>query len=103
MTGNAGVLEAGRGGRLAAFNRVATGNVDAAADAIGRIFCPHELKPVRSASPDFYALHNCANFDGFSVNYVAYGGAVSIDPGCLERFFLLQIPIRGAATTRTIP
>ena len=101
MMGSAGVLEAGRGERLAAFNRVATASVDAAADAIGRIFCPHELKPVRSASPDFYAVHNCASFDGFSVNYVAYGGSVSIDPGCLERFFLLQIPIRGAATTQT--
>ena len=40
-------------------------------------------------------------FDGFSVNYVAYGGSVSIDPGCLDRFFLLQVPIRGSALVRT--
>lgn len=87
--------------RLAAFNCVSTDNVDDAAEAIGRIFCPHELKPVHRASSEFSALHNCAAFDGFSVNYVAYGGSVSIDPGCLERFFLLQIPIHGSARIRT--
>jgi AraC-like DNA-binding protein len=87
--------------RLAAFNRVSTASVDAAADAIGRIFCPHELKPTVRSSPDFFALHNSAVFGGFSVNYVAYGGSVSIDPGCLERFFLLQIPMRGSARIQT--
>jgi AraC-like DNA-binding protein len=87
--------------RLAAFNRVSTASVDAAADAIGRIFCPHELKPTARSSPDFFALHNSAVFGGFSVNYVAYGGSVSIDPGCLERFFLLQIPVHGSSRIQT--
>src|ERR1700682_2658172 len=83
--------------RLAGFCRVATSSVDEAAEQIGRIFCPHDLTPLRADSPRFYARHNCAAFDGFSVNYVAYGGSVSIDPGCLERFFLLQVPVAGAA------
>jgi AraC-like DNA-binding protein len=87
--------------RLAAFNRVSTGSVDDAADAIGRIFCPHELKPTARSSRDFFALHNSAVFGGLSVNYVAYGGTVSIDPGCLERFFLLQIPLHGSARIQT--
>ena len=87
--------------RLAAFNRVSTNSIDAAADAVGRIFCPHELKPTARSSPDFFALHNSAVFGGFSVNYVAYGGSVSIDPGCLERFFLLQIPLHGSARIQT--
>ncbi|KRR22853.1 transcriptional regulator [Bradyrhizobium lablabi] len=87
--------------RLAAFNRVSTDSVDAAADAVGRIFCPHRLTPEYSTSPEFFALHNSAIFGGLSVNYVAYGGSVSIDPGCLERFFLLQIPVHGAARIRT--
>jgi AraC-like DNA-binding protein len=97
----AGVAITDRSARLAAFNRVSTDDVDAAAEAIGRIFCPHELTPARSSAPDFYALHNCAPFDGFSINYVAYGGSVSIDPGCLDRFFLLQIPLRGTARIAT--
>lgn len=87
--------------RLAAFTRVATESVDDAADAVGRIFCPHRLTPEHRTSPDFFALHNCAVFGGLSVNYVAYGGAVSIDPGCLERFFLLQIPVHGSARIQT--
>ena len=86
---------------LAAFNRVSTDSVDAAADAVGRIFCPHRLTPEHRTSPDFFALHNSAVFGGFSVNYVAYGGSVSIDPGCLERFFLLQIPVHGSARIQT--
>ncbi|HLZ01858.1 MAG TPA: AraC family transcriptional regulator [Bradyrhizobium sp.] len=87
--------------RLAGFCRVATDNVDEAAEEIGRIFCPHDLKPLRTSEPGFFARHNCAAFDGFSINYVAYGGSVSIDPGCLERFFLMQLPLRGSALVST--
>ncbi|GLR85012.1 AraC family transcriptional regulator [Bradyrhizobium iriomotense] len=86
--------------RLAAFARVATTEVDEAADQIGRIFCPHQLQPLQARAPGFYARHNCAAFDGFSINYVAYGGSVTIDPGCLERFFLVQIPLHGSSRIR---
>lgn len=91
----------GRAARLAAFSRVATADVDAAADAVGRIFCPHRLTPEHGTSSEFFALHNSAMFGGLSVNYVAYGGSVTIDPGCLERFFLVQIPVHGAARVET--
>lgn len=95
-------LDKARGAeRLAGFSRVATASVDEAAEQIGRIFCPHDLKPLRATGRGFYARHNCAAFDGFSINYVAYGGSVSIDPGCLERFFLLQLPLRGSALVST--
>ena len=90
-----------RAARLASFSRVATADVDDAADAVGRIFCPHRLTPEHGTSSEFFALHNCAVFGGLSVNYVAYGGSVTIDPGCLERFFLLQIPVRGSARVQT--
>jgi AraC-like DNA-binding protein len=101
MAWGAGGMEIGQAERLVAFNRVSTGSVDVAAEAIGCIFCPHELKPLRHSARNFFARHNCAAFDGFSINYVAYGGVVSIDPGCLERFFLLQIPIHGSAQIAT--
>lgn len=87
--------------RLAAFSRVSTADPDEAAELIGRIFCPHALEPLGKTSADFHAVHNCAVFDGFSVNYVGYGGSVSIDPGCLDRFFLLQMPLRGRASVHT--
>jgi AraC-like DNA-binding protein len=87
--------------RLAGFCRVATKDVDEAAEQVGRIFCPHDLKPLRPATPGFFARHHCAGFDGFSINTVAYGGSVAIDPGCLERFFLVQLPLCGSARVRT--
>jgi AraC-like DNA-binding protein len=97
----AGIDKAAGIARLAAYSRVLTADVDEAAESIGRIFCPHALDPLRHSWPDFHALHNCAAFEGLSVNYVAYGGSVSIDPGCLDRFFLLQVPVRGRAQIRT--
>jgi AraC-like DNA-binding protein len=87
--------------RLRDFCRVTTASVDDAERQIGRIFCPHDLKPLRDTSPGFSARHHCAPFDGFSINYVAYGGSVSIDPGCLDRFFLVQLPLSGAARVHT--
>ncbi|WP_426436584.1 AraC family transcriptional regulator [Bradyrhizobium genosp. P] len=87
--------------RLTDFARVSTMRVDDAAEAVGRIFCPHELTPVDRSERYFFALHNCAGFDGFSINYVAYGGSVSINPGCLDRFFLLQMPLHGSASVKT--
>lgn len=101
MATGTSIARHGAAARLAAFTRVATESVDDAADAVGRIFCPHRLTPEHRTSPDFFALHNCAVFGGLSVNYVAYGGSVSIDPGCLERFFLLQIPVHGSARIQT--
>ena len=94
---NTGVSQAER---LADFACVTTDDVDEAAEQIGRIFCPHDLRPAQTRSAGFSARHNCAAFDGFSINYVAYGGSVSIDPGCLERFFLVQVPLSGAARIR---
>lgn len=86
--------------RLAAFARVTTDDVDEAAEEIGRIFCPHDLEPGEVRAAGFSARHNCADFDGFSINYVAYGGSVGIDPGCLDRFFLVQVPLAGSARIR---
>lgn len=86
--------------RLADFARVTTDDVDEAAEEIGRIFCPHDLQPAQARAGDFSARHNCAAFDGFSINYVGYGGSVGIDPGCLERFFLVQVPLTGSAHIR---
>jgi AraC-like DNA-binding protein len=93
--------EASARARLKGFGRVATTRVDDAAEAIGRIFCPHDLRPLDRSERDFFALHNCADFDGFSINHVAYGGSVAINPGCLDRFFLLQMPLHGSASIRT--
>ena len=99
--GTVSVSDGAAPARLAAFSRVCTTDVDEAADEIGRIFCPHGLAPTGRSDPGFHALHNSADFGEFSINYVSYGGSVSIDPGCLDRFFLLQVPLRGHARVST--
>ena len=79
---------------------VATTDADDAAEAVGRIFCPHKLNPTAPKNKDFFAIHNSYGMNGFSLNAVRYGGEVEIDPGCLEGFFLMQIPLVGKAEVR---
>ncbi|WP_198647128.1 AraC family transcriptional regulator [Pannonibacter carbonis] len=84
---------------LSGHARVATRDVDQAAEEVGRIFCSHRLSP-HDHGRDFFACHNSRLFSGGSINYVAYGGDVEIDPGCLERFFLVQVPLSGGTQIR---
>lgn len=85
---------------LANFNAVNSLDPGEAEDEVARIFCPHQLTPLRRGAPGFHAVHNTVRFDGFSINYVSYGAGVEIDPGKLDRFFLLQIPLTGTAEVR---
>lgn len=74
-------------------------DVDEARDFVARIFCPHELSPLRGSRLD--ACHHSALIHRHaSLNYVQYGAPVRIEPGYLRDFFLLQIPLRGGAQVR---
>lgn len=74
-------------------------DVDEAREFVSRIFCPHELSPLSGSRLD--ACHHSAPVHRHaSLNYVQYGAAVRIEPGCLGDFFLLQIPLRGGASVR---
>ncbi|AWN38348.1 AraC family transcriptional regulator [Methylobacterium radiodurans] len=89
---------------LARYALVETRDPEAARDRIGRIFCPHRLIPVGAdAASLFEARHHTVGFGGLTINYVTYGAEVEIDPGFLDRFFLLQIPLAGAALVRSGP
>jgi AraC-like DNA-binding protein len=85
---------------LTQFAAVDTRDPDRAREEVGRIFCEHRLAPLGAQDGFFHARHRSARGRGFSVNAVAYGARVEIDPGCLGSFFLLQIPLRGRATVR---
>ncbi|WP_349368073.1 AraC family transcriptional regulator [Salinarimonas sp.] len=90
------------GSRLAAYAKVDTRDVDEAAEKVGRIFCAHRLSAL-SGARRFHARHENAPVTigkrrAGSINQVVYGGDVAIDPGCLDRFFLVQLPLSGAAT-----
>ncbi len=84
----------------AASCRVDTRDIDVARRAVGEIFCPHFLTTEKATQDLFHARHHVSHGNGYSTNLVSYGAAVEIDPGELSRFFLLQIPTRGAARVR---
>ena len=85
---------------LSRYAAVDTRSPDDAREAIGRIFCPHFLNPIGRNTEAFHARHHTALQVDYSVNFVAYGSAVEIDPGELSRFFLLQLPLKGNAKVR---
>ncbi len=77
---------------------VQTRDVDQARTEVGQIFCPHRLLPVSRGSVD---LDLRARRIG-SVGLVSldYGAAVRIEPGSLESFYLVQLPLAGSANIR---
>lgn len=74
-------------------------DVDQARDLVGRIFCAHGLQQARAAQPLDCHMHR-VGVNGLSLNYLAYGAEVRITPGCLQDFYLVQIPLAGQAEIR---
>ncbi|MCA8111532.1 AraC family transcriptional regulator [Burkholderia cepacia] len=71
-------------------------DVDEVRARVADVFKQHRLTPTGESR----ALHSCmhhARWGNLSLNLLDYGGGVSIEPGPLEHFFLLQIPLRGDA------
>lgn len=85
---------------LARHALVDTFSPEEARQEIGRIFCPHFLSPRQANAAGFHAVHRASRQRGYSLNFVAYGSEVEIDPGELSSFFLLQIPLAGSAEVR---
>jgi AraC-like DNA-binding protein len=80
-------------------NLFSTTDPDCAQAIVGRMFRPHRLEPASGAR-----LNARMDYIGsglLGVSCLHYGGAVDILPGPLERFYLLQIPIAGAARIET--
>jgi AraC-like DNA-binding protein len=72
---------------------------DCARDMVGRVFRPHGLEPGRDTRLHAGMEHVGAGLLGMSELH--YGGTVDILPGSLESFYLLQIPVAGAAHIET--
>lgn len=82
---------------LAAFRLFGTREVDVARDVIGRTFCPHRLDVSRQTMARFETRHNHVAGEFLTLNHLDYGAQVEIDPGLLEHFYLVQIPLKGSA------
>ncbi len=85
---------------LSRFALFRSHDLDEAREEVAKIFCPHRLLPAGLPSR-LDACHHSVDLGGFSLNYVQYGADVLIEPGLLESFFLLQIPLEGQARIRT--
>lgn len=76
-----------------------TNDLDEARHRVTEKFCDHRLD--KSARFDELEVrHNHVAGRHISINYLHYGADVTIDPGMLENFYLLQVPLSGAAFIR---
>ncbi|MBB2910451.1 AraC-like DNA-binding protein [Streptosporangium becharense] len=76
-----------------------TVDLDEARERVSAVFCPHRLE-LTGGTPGLAARLNSTRLGGLRVNYLDYGAAVRIEPGELETFFLVQIPLAGRSLIR---
>ncbi len=84
---------------LAAFRLFETGDLDDAREFVGRTFCPHRLD-LSAPGQRLNTAHNHVRGRSLSLNFLRYGAEVNIEPGELTHFYLIQIPLQGAAAIR---
>ena len=74
-------------------------DLDCARERVAQKFCNHRLDIIGDKKP-FCVTHNHVAGEMISLNFISYGADVLIDPGELGDFYLIQMPISGAATIR---
>jgi len=82
---------------LLRFPAVQSNDLDEVRHRVAHIFCDHRLQVVGPSQ----RLDTRMYFrQGSQIGYgrMSYGAAVDIDPGRLDTFFLLQMPLRGSET-----
>ncbi|QDG76632.1 AraC family transcriptional regulator [Labrenzia sp. PHM005] len=90
------VLQAHGRTPLSDYRRFQTHDVDEAREVVARHFCSHRLDRM-AASDRFDACQHRIAGEHLSLNYLRYGADVTIEPGELTDFFLIQIPLSGTA------
>lgn len=73
-----------------------TTELDEARAIVADKFCDHRLD-IATQADRFDACHHRAEGRATSLNYIRYGADVRIAPGELHSFYLIQIPLAGAA------
>lgn len=83
---------------LAGFPILRTKDLSEARAVVGRAFCDHRLDLRRGGR--LSVSHDHVGGAEVSLNTLGYGAEVEIDPGQLQRFYLLQFPLAGRASIR---
>lgn len=74
-------------------------DLDETRNLVARIFKPHDLGVLgRQQKLDAYMDH--MPLGNASINRLCYGADVSIEPDCLDKFLLVQMPLEGTAQIR---
>lgn len=79
---------------LAAHLLFESRDLDEARDRVARVFCDHRLDVLHG---QFAARQHHLPGARLSLNYIEYGAKTVISPGELGGFYLVQIPLSGAA------
>ncbi|MDO5103080.1 MAG: AraC family transcriptional regulator [Lautropia sp.] len=77
----------------------ASGDLDEVRSMVGRVMKPHRLQLCGLTHRLAARMHHRSLGD-LSISRLRYGAAVRIDPGPLEDFFLIQMPLSGRAAIR---
>jgi AraC-like DNA-binding protein len=82
---------------LQSYRLFSTFDVDEARHLVSRSFCAHQMDRIGRIER-FVAVKNQAAGRSLSLNYLRYGAEVEIKPRELDRFYLIQVPLRGSAS-----
>lgn len=74
-------------------------DLDETRSLVARIFKPHDLG-VLGRRQTLDAVMDHMPLGQASINRLRYGADVSIEPGCLDKFLLVQMPLEGTAQIR---
>lgn len=84
-----------QGSVLGSYPVLRTRNLDEARAAVSARYCDHKLDLCNGG--DLRVTHNHVRGGHVSLNLLSYGADVTINPGELQDFYLLQIPLAGVA------
>lgn len=74
----------------------ASQDIDEVRSMVGRVMKPHELA-IKTRSQRLDARMHHATLGKVSLSRLRYGASVEINPGPLEEFYLVQMPLTGFA------
>lgn len=81
---------------LAAFERFRTRDLHEARSHVASLLAPHRVEPACPGTR-FDVRYHSVDLVESSIIYAQYGGAVRLEPGLLERFYLVGVPLAGSS------
>ena len=81
---------------LSGYQLFQSDDIERTRKTVAEVFCPHDLKVTGKNQKVDARMHH-ARIGAISVNRLQYGADVAIDPGQLDDFLLVQMPLAGEA------